>query len=128
NIENSIKSQNVKKLSQLQVELLENTDFPNRSMLLGRINDALHKLTLSQFTLNFEQWQDLWSTISLRFPKMTSILKETLEPPKRKVVRTDGLTLVIYVTGNSAESPVFLEVSGGTTAVELTKDIEEYLQ
>ncbi len=128
NVESSIKSRDVKKLSQLQADLLENTDFPNRSMLLGRINDALHKLTLSQFTMNFEQWQDLWSTISLRFPKMTSILKETLESPKRKIIRTDGLTLVIYVTGNSAESPVFLEVSGGTTAIEITKDIEEFLK
>lgn len=126
-VEKSIKSANVDKLTKLQANLLADTDFPNRSMLLGKIFDALHKLTLSQFTLNFEQWQELWTTISLRFPKMTSVLKETLAPPRRKVIRTDGLTLVIYVTGSSPESPVFLEVSGGTIAVDLRNDLEEFL-
>jgi hypothetical protein len=58
---------------------------------------------------------------------MTPILKETLTPPKRKVVRTDGLTLVIYVTGDNPESSVFLEISGGTDALELKKEIESNL-
>ncbi len=125
NIEKAVRSSNVKDLTSLQQELLETTDFPNRSMLLGRISEELHKLTLSQFTLTFDQWQDLWTTISLRIPKMTSVLKETLKPPKRKVARTDGVTLVVYVTGSTPESPVFLEISGGTQALELRKEIEK---
>ncbi|MFW9919202.1 MAG: AAA family ATPase [Candidatus Thorarchaeota archaeon] len=127
NIEKAVKSSSVKDLTELQQQILETTDFPNRSMLLSRISEALHKLTLSQFSLTFEQWQDLWTTISLKIPKMTSILKETLKPPKRKVVRTDGVTLVVYVTGSTPESPVFLEISGGTQALDLRKEIEKHI-
>jgi MoxR-like ATPase len=126
-IEKGIQRSDVAALTELQDSLMRDTDFPNRSMLLNRVNDALHRLTLSQFTLNFEQWQDLWTTISLRHPSFTSVLKETLEPPKRRVVRTDHLTLVIYVTGDSPDSAVFLEVSGGSSAVELTAEIKEHL-
>ena len=69
----------------------------------------------------------LWTTISVQYPKLTSILKETLEPPKRKVVRTDGLTIVIYTTGDSPDSSVFLEISGGTDALNLKKEIEQQI-
>jgi len=64
----------------------------------------------------------------MRFPKMTSILKETLKPPKTKVVRTDGLMLVVYVTGDSPESAVFLEVSGGSEAISLCQEIKGHLK
>lgn len=124
NIEKSIKNQNVDELSQLHEELLKETDFPNRSMLLKQVSEALHRLTLTQFAITFEQWQDLWTTISLQFPKLTSVLKETLEPPKRKIVRTDGLTVVVYVTGDKPDSAVFLEISGGTAALKLKEEIE----
>ncbi|TFG11288.1 hypothetical protein EU537_12815 [Candidatus Thorarchaeota archaeon] len=127
-IEKSIDSAKVKELSELKQSLMEDTDLPNRAMLLRKVTDALHSLTLSQFELGFEQWQDLWTTVSLRYPKMTSILKETLNPPKRKVLRTDDLTLVVYVTGSSPDSPVFLEVSGGPEAISLKKDIEKHLK
>ncbi len=127
NIEKAIKSTNVKNLTRLQQDLLGKPDFPNRSMLLGRISEELHRLTLSQFTLTFEQWQELWTDISLRIPRATSILKDTLNPPRRKVVRTDGITLVIYVTGSSPESPVFIEVSGSAQALEIKKQIEKHL-
>ncbi|MFW9808318.1 MAG: AAA family ATPase [Candidatus Thorarchaeota archaeon] len=124
NIEKCIKNQNVAELTTIYEDLLKDTDFPNRSMLLKQVSEALHKITLTQFAINFEQWQDLWTTISLQFPKLTSILKETLNPPKRKIVRTDGLTVVIYVTGDKPESAVFLEISGGTAALNLKKEIE----
>jgi hypothetical protein len=96
-------------------------------MLLKQVSDALHRLTLTQFAINFEQWQDLWTTISLQYPKLTSILKETLTPPKRKIVRTDGLTVVIYTTGDSPDSAVFLEISGGIDAMKLKKEIEQQI-
>ena len=102
-IDKGVTERDVKKLAKVHEDLSKDTDFPNRSVLLNRVSEALHRLTLSQLTLSFEQWQEVWTVISLRFPKMTSILKETLDPPKRKVVRTDGLTLVIYVTGDSAD-------------------------
>ncbi|MFW9849935.1 MAG: AAA family ATPase [Candidatus Thorarchaeota archaeon] len=128
NIEKSVSSGDVDVLTKLQQELLDSSDFPNRSMLLGKISDALHKLTLSQYSLTFAEWQDLWTTISLKIPKMTGVLKETLKPPKRKVARTDGVTLVVYVTGSTPESPVFLEVSGGKDSLELGKEIEKHLK
>jgi MoxR-like ATPase len=127
-MEKAMKNRDVKELVKIEERLLAETDFPNRSMLLNRVSEALHRLTLSQFTLTFEQWQELWSTISMRFPKMTSILKETLKPPKRKVVRTDGLMLVVYVTGDSPESAVFLEVSGGSEAISLCQEIKGHLK
>ncbi|MHA1288299.1 MAG: hypothetical protein ACTSPB_12920, partial [Candidatus Thorarchaeota archaeon] len=127
NIERGIKSKDVAKLSELHDELLRDTDFPNRSMLLKQTTDALHKLTLTQFELTFEQWQDIWTTIGVSYPKLTPVLKETLEPPKRKVLRIDGFTLVIYVTGDSAESSVFLEISGGSEALKLKKELEDQL-
>jgi MoxR-like ATPase len=127
-IESAIKERDVDRLTKIHDELLHNTDFPNRSMLLKQVSDALHKLTLTQFELNFEQWQDLWSTIGVMYPKLTPILKETLTPPKRKVLRIDGLTLVIYVTGDSPESSVFLEVSGGSEAVNLTEELERHIK
>ena len=124
NIEKGIRNQNVEELTQIHDELLKGTDFPNRSMLLKQVSEALHRLTLTQFAHTFEQWQDLWTTISLQFPKLTSVLKETLNPPKRKIVRTDGLTVVIYVTGDKPDSAVFLEISGGIAALNLKKEIE----
>lgn len=127
-IEKATKASNVNDLTKLQDELLGSPDFPNRSMLLGRISEELHKLTLSQYSLTFEQWQDLWTVISLKIPRMTSVLKETLRPPRRKIARTDGVTLVVYVTGSSPESPVFLEVSGGKDSLELGKEIEKSLE
>ncbi|MFW9981312.1 MAG: hypothetical protein ACFFE3_05265, partial [Candidatus Thorarchaeota archaeon] len=127
NIEKGISNQNVEELTSIYEDLLRETDFPNRSMLLKQVSEALHRITLTQFAITFEQWQDLWTTISLQFPKLTSILKETLNPPKRKIVRNDGLTIVIYVTGDKPESAVFLEISGGTTALNLKKEIETHL-
>jgi MoxR-like ATPase len=126
-IEKGVKDKDVGKLTDVHTELMKDTDFPNRSVLLNRVSEALHRLTLSQFNITFDQWQELWTVVSLRYPPMTSILKETLAPPKRKVVRTDGLTLVIYVTGDKPESSVFLEISGGTDALELKNEIESSL-
>jgi MoxR-like ATPase len=127
-IERGIKSRNVVELTKIHDELLHNTDFPNRSMLLKQVSEALHKLTLTQFELTFEQWQDIWSTIGMKYPKLTPVLKETLTPPKRKVLRIDGLTLVIYVTGDSPESSVFLEISGGSEAVQLKDELESHIK
>ncbi|TFG31849.1 hypothetical protein EU528_05155 [Candidatus Thorarchaeota archaeon] len=127
-IQRGIKSKDVAKLSELHDELLRDTDFPNRSMLLKQTTDALHKLTLTQFELTFEQWQDIWTTIGVSYPKLTPTLKETLSPPKRKVLRIDGLTLVIYVTGDSPESSVFLEISGGSEALKLKEELEIQLK
>lgn len=127
-IERGIKDRDVEKLTKLHDELLRDTDFPNRSMLLKQTTDALHKLTLTQFELTFEQWQDIWTTIGVSYPKLTPVLKETLEPPKRKILRIDGLTLVIYVTGDSPESSVFLEISGGSEALKLKKELEDQLK
>jgi MoxR-like ATPase len=127
-IDKAARSSSVKDLNQLQQELLEQSDFPNRTMLLSHVSEELHRLTLSQFSITFEQWQELWTTISLKIPRMTSVLKETLKPPKRKVARTDGVMLVVYVTGSGAESPVFLEVSGGTQALDLKDEIEKYIK
>ncbi len=127
-IDKGVANRNVEKLTEVHDDLMKDTEFPNRSVLLNRVSEALHRLTLSQFNLTFEQWKDLWTIISLRFPKMTGILKETLEPPKRKVVRTNGLTLVIYVTGDSPDSSVFLEISGGAEAIEVRKEIEANLR
>jgi len=127
-IERGIKTKNIDKLSELRDQLLLDTDFPNRSMLLKQTTEALHKLTLTQFELTFDQWEDIWSSVGISYPKLTPALKETLEPPKRKVLRIDGLTLVIYVTGNSPESPVFLEISGGSEAIKLKQDLEDQLK
>jgi len=127
-IERGIKGRDVDQLAKIHDELLHNTDFPNRSMLLKQVSEALHKLTLTQFELTFEQWQDLWTTIGVRYPKLTPVLKETLSPPKRKVLRVDGLTLVVYVTGNSPESSVFLEISGGSDAVKLKDELESHMK
>ncbi|MGY5873089.1 MAG: AAA family ATPase [Candidatus Thorarchaeota archaeon] len=127
-IEKGIKDRDVDKLTELHDELLRDTDFPNRSMLLKQTSDALHKMTLTQFELTFEQWQDIWTTIGVSYPKLTPVLKETLEPPKRKVLRIDGFTLVIYVTGDSPESNVFLEISGGSEALKLKKELEAQLK
>ena len=126
-IEHSIKSQNVEKLSDIHSDLLQNTDFPNRSMLLKQVSEALHRLTLTQFEITFDQWQDLWTTIGVSYPKLTPILKETLSAPKRKVLRIDGLTLVIYVTGDSPDSSVFLEISGGSEAIKLKNELASHL-
>lgn len=127
NIEKGIKDRDVEKLSDIYDSLLSDTEFPNRSMLLKQVSEALHKLTLTQFSITFEQWQELWTTISLKYPKLTPILKETLSPPKRKIVRTDGLTIVIYTTGDSPESSVFLEISGGKDAQKLKQEIEQHI-
>jgi MoxR-like ATPase len=126
-IEKGIKDRDVEKLTEIHESFLVDTDFPNRSMLLKQVSDALHKLTHTQFAITFEQWQELWTIISLKFPKLTSILKETLSPPKRKIVRTDGLTVVIYTTGDSPDSAVFLEISGGTDALNLKQEIEQQI-
>ncbi|MBN2230475.1 MAG: MoxR family ATPase [Candidatus Thorarchaeota archaeon] len=127
NLEKGIRSRDVEGLTKIHEELIRETDFPNRSMLLKQVSDALHKLTLTQFELTFEQWQDIWTTIGVQYPKLTPILKETLEPPKRKVLRVDGLTLVIYVTGDSPDSSVFLEISGGSEAVRLKEVLNSQL-
>jgi len=127
-VEKGIKERDVDSLSKIQEQLVVDADFPNRSMLLGRISEALHRITLSQFTLTFEVWQELWTNISLKYPKMTPILKETLAPPKRRVIRTEQLTLVVYVTGDSPDSAVFLEISGGKNALEFKREIEKALE
>ncbi|UCE09719.1 MAG: AAA family ATPase [Candidatus Thorarchaeota archaeon] len=126
-IEKSIHKKDAEKLARIHDELMHDPEFPNRSMLLNKVSEALHRLTLSQFSLTYEQWQEVWTSIGLRFPKMTSVLKETLNAPKRKVIRTDGLTLVVYVTGDTPTSSVFLEISGGPGAMEIREDIETHI-
>ena len=127
NIDQAIAKEDVRELSKIRETLLHDPEFPNRNVLLNQVTEALHRLTLSQFRFTFEQWQDLWTTISLAFPKLTPLLKETLDPPKRKIVRSEDITLVIYATGGSQSSPVFLEVSGGESAIKLRKEIERNL-
>ncbi|MGY5851968.1 MAG: MoxR family ATPase [Candidatus Thorarchaeota archaeon] len=126
-IDQAIKKENVRELSTIRETLLHDPEFPNRNVLLNQVTEALHKLTQSQFRFTFEQWQDLWTTISLAFPKLTPLLKETLDPPKRKIVRSEDITLLVYVTGGSPTSPVFLEVSGGEPAIKLREEIEKNL-
>ncbi len=126
-IDAAIAAGDVKRLSKVYAELVRSSTIPNRAALIGRVSDALHRLTLSQYTLDFRRWSELWTTISMAFPEMTPFLKETLHPPKRRVIRMDQLTLVIYVTGDSPDSSVFLEVSGGTPAIRLRRIIEEGL-
>jgi MoxR-like ATPase len=128
NIEKNIEKGNVKELTKAHEQLLNDPEFPNRPMLLTKISDALHKLTLSQFTLTFDQWQEMWTSISLKFPELTKVLKETLEPPKRKVMRKDQLTLVVYTTGDSLESPVFVEVSGGEDALTIQNEFRKQIE
>jgi len=126
-IDKGIKNHDVDELTKIYDNLLIDTEFPNRSMLMKQVSDALHRLTLTQFAITFDQWQDLWTLISIHYPKLTSVLKETLSPPKRKVVRNDGLTVVIYTTGDSPDSAVFLEISGGTDALNLKKEIQKQI-
>ncbi len=127
-IEKSIRERDVKELLKIHDSLIVDSDFPNRSMLLKRVSEELHRLTLSSFQIQYETWQDLWAVIGMKSPQMTPLLKETLGGPKRRVIRTEGLTLVIYVTGDSPESAVFLEISGGPTAQSLKQEIEDYLR
>jgi MoxR-like ATPase len=127
-IEDAISKENVDALSEIRDSLLHDAEFPNRNVLLKRVTEQLHRLTLSQFELTFEQWEELWTSISIRFPKLTPLLKETLNPPTRKVVRSEELTLVIYTTGSSSTSPVFLEVSGGGVALELKEEITKQVE
>ncbi len=127
-INKAISQKDVEALTEIHDALVADANIPNRGMLIGRVAEVLHRLTLSQFTLTFEVWQELWTTISMKYPRMTPILKETLRPPKRRVVRTEKLTLVVYVTGDSPESAVFLEISGGAPAVELTQLIKKELE
>jgi MoxR-like ATPase len=112
-------------LSRLMDELQQDTEMPNRNVLLNGISEALHKMTLTQFEMSFEEWSEVWTTISLLHPQLTHILKDTLTPPKRRVARTDGLTVVVYVTGDSPDSRVFLEISGGSAAIRLKAEIEK---
>lgn len=128
NIQKFIEKGNVKELTKAQESLQNDSEFPNRPMLLTKISDALHRLTLTQFTLTFEQWQEIWTSISLKFPTFTKVLKETLQPPKRKVMRTDQLTLVVYSTGDSNESPVFVEISGGEDALDIQKELKKQME
>ncbi len=101
---------------------------PTRSALFNVANcqKALHSYVAALRT--FEQWQELWTIVGLKYPKLTPMLKETLTPPKRKALRIDGLTLVVYVTGDSPESAVFLEISGGTEAVELKSELQKHIE
>ncbi len=127
-IEKSIRERDVQELLKIHDSLMVDSDFPNRSMLLKRVSEELHRLTHSSFSLQYETWQELWTVISLKFPKMTPLLKETLIAPKRRVIRTEGFTLVVYVTGDSPDSAVFLEISGGPAAQTLKRDIEKHLK
>lgn len=126
-IESAIGKTSVESLTAILEDLQKDSDIPNRPMLINRVSEALHKMTLTQYELTFEEWSEMWTMISLKHPHLTQVLKETLEPPKRRVVRTDGLTVVIYVTGDSTDSRVFLEVSGGTEALELREAIEKQI-
>jgi MoxR-like ATPase len=126
-IEQAISKSNVKALSEIRDTLLQDPEFPNRNVLLKRVSETLHRLTLKQFELTFEQWQDVWTTVSMKFPKLTPLLKETLEPPKRKIVRSEDFTLVVYTTGSTPTSPVFLEISGSNSALELKDEIEKQI-
>jgi hypothetical protein len=126
-IEQAISKGDVSRLTEMREALIQDSELPNKNVLLKRITEALHRLTLSQFTLTFEQWQDLWTTVSIQFPRLTPLLKETLEPPRRKIVRSEDLTLVIYTTGSTPNSPVFLELSGGETALKLKEEITRHI-
>jgi hypothetical protein len=126
-IEQSIAKSDAKTLSDIRDTLLQDAEFPNRSVLLRQVTETLHRLTLKQFELTFEQWQEIWLSVSMSFPKLTPILKETLEPPKRKIVRSEDITLVVYTTGSAPSSPVFLEISGGEAAIKLNEEISKQI-
>ncbi|TFF84780.1 MoxR family ATPase [Candidatus Thorarchaeota archaeon] len=124
----AIKKGNVAELTKILEQLQRDTELPNRGMLLNRVSEALHKMTLTQYEMTFEQWSELWTSISLMHPTLTPVLKETLDPPKRRIARTNGLTVVVYVTGDSPESRVFLEVSGGSDALKLRDEIGKHIE
>ncbi len=126
-IDSAMSKGGVDSLTAILEELQKDTEIPNRPMLINRVTEALHRITLTQYEMTFEDWSEMWTMISLKHPQLTQILKETLDPPKRRVARANGLTVVVYVTGNAMDSRVFLEVSGGKEALELREAIEKQI-
>ncbi len=119
------KKNDIKTLSRIRDELLENIEFPNRGDLINRCNQELYKQTLTVFNFKHKYWQDIWASVEVEFPELGELIKKAFEKRQTKQIRTKDLLIEINVTGTSEDSIINFGISGGSEALKLKELIEQ---
>ncbi|MHA2295271.1 MAG: AAA family ATPase [Candidatus Hodarchaeales archaeon] len=135
NLSNALEKRDIERIQIIKNELLTSTDFPQRPRFLQEISDFIYDFDPRFFKLTLDQWKKLLPDIVTEFPSLNDHLIETMDPPSRKLIRTESMQLEILVDEvkvNSMtkddESSVFLTVSGSVDASkvkQLVKIVEE---
>ena len=129
-IDKSVKSGDMKILSEIRHTLINDLEFPNRAYLINWCDQELYKQTVSDFTFKYSHQKDVWVEIAAEFPDLDRPLKQAFSKRQTKQIRAEEILIETNVTGTEEDSIVNIQVSGGANALKLRSLLEnlEYIK
>jgi MoxR-like ATPase len=129
-IDKSVKIGDLKSLSEIKNNLINDLEFPNRAYLINWCDQELYKQSVSDFTFKYSHQKDVWVEIAAEFPDLDRPLKEALSKRQTKQIRSEEILIETNVTGTDENSIVNIQVSGGANALKLRALLEslEYIK
>ncbi|TFG13622.1 MAG: hypothetical protein EU531_09690 [Promethearchaeota archaeon] len=129
-VDKSVKSGDMKSLSEIRNKLIDDLEFPNRAFLINWCDQELYKQTVSDFTFKYSHQKDVWVEIATEFPSLDRPLKEALSKRQTKQIRAEDILIETNVTGTEEDSIVNIQVSGGANALKVRSLLEnlEFIQ
>jgi hypothetical protein len=129
-IDIAVKNGDIKSLSEIRNNLIDDLEFPNRAYLINWCDQELYKQTVSDFTFKYSHQKEVWVEIAAEFPNLDQPLKEALSKRQTKQIRAEKVLIETNVTGTDEDSIVNIQVSGGANALKLRSLLEnlEYIE
>jgi len=129
-INTSVKSGDMKNLSEIRNNLINDLEFPNRAYLINWCDQELYKQTVTDFTFKYSHQKEVWVEIATEFPNLDRPLKQALSKRQTKQIRAEEMLIETNVTGTEEESIVNIQISGGSNALKLRTILEnlEYIK
>ncbi|MHA2001777.1 MAG: AAA family ATPase [Promethearchaeota archaeon] len=115
----------VEDIARLRSELLQDMMFPNRGELITRLNKILRVLTLRNYNVSMEIWDNIRFTIDGIYPQFAKKLLETTKQRGTYRLRTEDLELEINITGTNPYDVINFSFFGGEGANRLYELIEK---
>jgi len=124
-VEKSVKSGDMKSLSEIRNKLIDDLEFPNRAYLINWCDQELYKQTVSDFTFKYSHHKDVWVEIATEFPNLDRPLKQAFSKRQTKQIRAEEILIETNVTGTEEDSIVNIQVSGGANALKVRSILEK---
>jgi MoxR-like ATPase len=129
-VDEAARTGDIKHLSDIRNELIEQIDYPNRAFLINWCNQELYKQTVTDYLFRYNYHKELWADIVSEFSDLDKPISEALSKRQTKQIRTENLLIEVNVTGTDDDSLVNIQVSGGSDALKLRTLLDnlDYIQ